>query len=213
MEGATVACLFPFLPHMLYPKTKGLRLKSQLHVVPVPDCMGDATQSDSAGVGGCKGLKSTSLSDYERCRFLRCVHAVVMLPQLPSSKLNLQYGRKASDGLCTVSIAGDLLAHHPARHWAGWHQCALGGNSCMYKPQLNFLLSITLPFSCVRRNCFPLAAPTTDFASSFSVQQENAIRTEDCVQKKMSDRPATSMHDILLGQASVKHSLSKLAIQ
>lgn len=127
VEGATVACLFPFLPHMLYPKTKGLCLKSQLPVVPVPDHMGDATQSDSAGVGGRKGLKSTSLPDCEWCRFLRCVHAVVMLPQLPNSKLNLQYGRRASDGLCTVSTAGNLLTHHPTCHRAGWHQCALWG--------------------------------------------------------------------------------------
>lgn len=53
-EGAAVGCLSPFLPQMLYVQMKGLHLKSQLQLVPVPDRMGDATQSDSAGVGGCQ---------------------------------------------------------------------------------------------------------------------------------------------------------------
>lgn len=39
------------------------------------------------------------------------------------------------------------------------------------------------------------------------MQQENAIGTEARVQRRMSDHPATSMHDILLGQASIKHPL------
>lgn len=79
------------------------------------------------------------------------------------------------------------------------------GYSCMQKPQLDFLISITLPLFCICRNCFPLQPPIIDFVLSFSMQQENAIRTEASVQIRMSGCPATSMHDVPLGQTSTKH--------
>lgn len=135
-----------------------------------------------------------------------------MLPQLPSSKLNSQCGRRASDGLCTVSTAGELLAHLPTPHRAGWHQCALGGTPVCINLSRIFYSVLHSPFPAFTGIAFHWLPPTVDFVSSFSMQQENAIGSEARVQRRMSDRPATSMHDILLGQASVKRSLSKLAI-
>lgn len=104
--GATLGCLFPILPHTLYPQTKGLHLKTS------SSRMGEATQSDS--VGGHKGLKLTSLPDCEWCWIHHYVQAVMVLPLLLSS----QDGRRSSHGVCSISTAGDL-ARHPTCHRVG----------------------------------------------------------------------------------------------
>jgi len=133
-------------------------------------------------------------TDGERCRFLCC-----LLSAVTQLKTDLETGQWwfVHRQYCGRS------SHAPPNPSPGWlAPLCPGGASCVYKPQLNFLLSVTFPRPCGHRNCFLLAAPR-------SRNRKNAIGTEAREQGRMSDRPAASARATLLGRASVARSLPK----
>lgn len=177
--------------------------------MPVSSRMRDATQSNSTAVRGCRGLVPRSLPDPEQMILLipwLPALRVVMLPCLPSSELISGDGRQGQPRSVHHQYCRSSLT--PPSPSLAWLALVWLGEGSSLQATAAFSAQYYTPHLLSPGIASHWLPSATDFASSSSVQQENAAGTAAHVQRRMCDLLATSLHDILLGQASIKHSLS-----